>query len=625
MRTSLATVSLSGLLAGKLDAIAEVGFDGVEVFDQDLVVSPMSPREVAARCADLGLTVDLLQPVRDLEGVPPERFDQVLHRVRRKLDVAAELGAPTVLACSNVAPDTCDDVDLSAEQLYAVGELAAERGVRIAFEALAWGRRTSRLARAWDLVARADHPAVGLAVDTFHVLARGDGPGALDGVPGDKLFFLQVADAPHLDMDVLQWSRHHRCFPGQGTLDLVPLVARVLEAGYTGPVSLEVFSDVVRTAETGETALDAYRSLLFLQDQLRRTAFPSRQSEVPPPPRSVDPAFVELAVGPDDDRATSLLTTLGFVRAGEHRSKPVTWWRNGDAHVVLNRGEGTSGRLRPTALAVLADPVSDLISRARALRWPEVTRQRSAGEALLPSLTSPSGVHVLVSASADRPHSWRHDFEPCDRTAGAGSTWRSIDHVGTAVDEWHLNAETSFYRGLFAFEPGPVSEFMEPHGRMRSRVMRPVAGDLRLVVSVADTADDAPLGINQVAFACDDVRWEVRRLRSLGADLLDVPDNYYADLEARFALDDAFVADLREHGLLYDRDSGGELLHTYTPLLDGRFYVELLERRSDYEGFGSANTPVRLALQAAPRTRQRADRQVASVSDEVRRPALRGE
>ena len=105
MRLGIATVSLSGLLADKLDAIAKAGFDGVEIFDQDLVACPMSPPEVAARCADLGLTVDLLQPVRDVEGVPPEHFAAVLHRVRRKLDVAAELGAPTVLACSNVAPD----------------------------------------------------------------------------------------------------------------------------------------------------------------------------------------------------------------------------------------------------------------------------------------------------------------------------------------------------------------------------------------------------------------------------------------------------------------------------------------------------------------------------------------
>jgi 4-hydroxyphenylpyruvate dioxygenase len=125
MRTGIATVSLSGLLADKLPAIAAAGFDGIEVFDNDLVASPLSPREVAVRCADLGLAIDLFQPVRDVEGVPPERFADVLHRVRTKLEVMADLGATTFLACSNTAPGALPDRDLSAEQLHQVGALAA--------------------------------------------------------------------------------------------------------------------------------------------------------------------------------------------------------------------------------------------------------------------------------------------------------------------------------------------------------------------------------------------------------------------------------------------------------------------------------------------------------------------
>ena len=76
---------------------------------------------------------------------------------------------------------------------------------------------------------RADHPAVTLAVDTFHLLARGDDGTALAGVPGDRIGFLQVADAPLLDMNVLEWSRHFRCFPGQGTLDVTGVVAATLD------------------------------------------------------------------------------------------------------------------------------------------------------------------------------------------------------------------------------------------------------------------------------------------------------------------------------------------------------------------------------------------------------------
>jgi len=43
VRTSIATVSLSGSLTQKLHACAEAGFDGVEVFEPDLVASEQSP------------------------------------------------------------------------------------------------------------------------------------------------------------------------------------------------------------------------------------------------------------------------------------------------------------------------------------------------------------------------------------------------------------------------------------------------------------------------------------------------------------------------------------------------------------------------------------------------------
>ena len=108
----------------------------------------------------------------------------------------AELGTTTLLACSNATPGAVDDLDLTAEQLHRVGEVAAEAGVTVAFEALAWGRHVNRVGQAWEAVVRADHPAITLAVDTFHLLARGDDGTALAGVPGDRIGFLQVADAP---------------------------------------------------------------------------------------------------------------------------------------------------------------------------------------------------------------------------------------------------------------------------------------------------------------------------------------------------------------------------------------------------------------------------------------------
>ena len=230
MRTSIATVCLSGTLTEKLHAAAEAGFDGVEIFEPDLVASPASPEEIVALADRLGLSLDLYQPFRDAEGVTEEEFERVLRRARAKFVLMQRLGIDTMLVCSNVGTATIDDDAVSAGQLRRLGEAAAEHGVRIAFEALAWGRYVDDYRRAWRIVELADHDAVGVCLDSFHILSRGHDPAAIEEIPGRKVFFLQLADAPALTMDVLSWSRHHRLFPGEGAFDL-GVVPRARPAG----------------------------------------------------------------------------------------------------------------------------------------------------------------------------------------------------------------------------------------------------------------------------------------------------------------------------------------------------------------------------------------------------------
>ena len=84
--------------------------------------------------------------------------------------------------------------------------------------------------------------------------------------------------------------------------------------------------------------------------------------------------------------------------------------------------------------------------------------------------------------------------------------------------------------------------------------------------------------------------------------MLRIPRNYYDDLEARYALPDETLDALRAHNVLYDRDErGGEFFHAYTEQLDQRFFLEIVERRGGYDGYGAANAAVRLAAQAQRR------------------------
>jgi 4-hydroxyphenylpyruvate dioxygenase len=579
MRRSIATVCLSGTLDDKLLAAAEAGFDGVELFEADLVNASLAPGEIRARAEALGLTIDLYQPFRDFEAMPEPDF----RRAQAKFDVMEALGAPTMLVCSNVSPAATDDDALAASHLHALASLADERGLRIAYEALAWGRHVNDYAHAWEIVAAADHPALGTCLDSFHILSVGSDLSRIAEIPGERIFFLQLADAPRLVMDVLQWSRHYRCFPGQGAFELADFVARVLATGYAGPLSLEVFNDVFRQADPGRTAVDAMRSLRVLEDQLGRTPLPQS-------PRLDGFAFVELGVDSGSAPETeALLATLGFAHVGPHRSKPVQLWQHGEIRIVLNHGVGDED---PEVVAVAvesADPERSA-ARAEALCAPVLDRRRNPGEADLAAVAAPDGTSLFFC----RTPSWLDDFLALAPSADAEAVPISrIDHITLAQPFDAFDEAGLFYRSVLDLRPGDSSELAAPGGLLRSRAY--AGGGVRIALNVPALAGTHQAELQHVAFACEDALAAARALRERGAPLLPIPGNYYDDLEARFDLD--FVDALRELGVLYDRDENGELLHFYTARVGGRMFFEFLERRDGYDGYGAVNSPVRLAAQ----------------------------
>ncbi|WP_369264003.1 bifunctional sugar phosphate isomerase/epimerase/4-hydroxyphenylpyruvate dioxygenase family protein [Streptomyces sp. R35] len=591
MRTSIATVSLSGSLTEKLTAAARAGFDGVEVFENDLLASPLTPEEIRARTADLGLSIDLYQPMRDVEAVPEEEFARNLRRARHKFELMRRLGADTVLVCSSVSPLAVDDDALAADQLCRLADVAGEFGVRVAYEALAWGRHVSTYDHAWSIVEAADHPCLGTCLDSFHILARGSDPKGIEDIPGEKIFFLQLADAPLMAMDVLQWSRHYRCFPGQGGFDIAGLLGHVMSAGYRGPLSLEVFNDVFRQAEAGPTAVDARRSLLVLQEATGLATPPA-----PVVPTGV--AFAEL-VTPDVAPVTTVLGALGFTRTARHRSKPVDLWQQGEARVLVNTGP--AARRDGTALAAIGlespDPAA-AARRAESLLAPVLPRRRALEDAPLDAVAAPDGTELFFCAT-DRPElpSWTGDFEPVEHQADTPSTTR-IDHVAL-TQPWHQFDEAAlFHSSVLGLSAQDSVDVADPYGLHRSRAVTNADGSVRIALGVGPAPTDDGARAQHIALATDDVVAAARRFRDAGGRLLPMPANYYDDLAARHEFADGELETYRELGILYDCDQDGEFRHCYTETV-GRVFFELVQRDGGYRGYGAQNAPVRLAAQHA--------------------------
>ncbi|MGI4777358.1 MAG: bifunctional sugar phosphate isomerase/epimerase/4-hydroxyphenylpyruvate dioxygenase family protein [Janthinobacterium lividum] len=629
MHRSIATVSLSGTLRQKLAAIAAAGFDGIELFEADFINFQGTAAELGRIVADLGLTIDLYQPFRDFEGMPEPLFRRSLDRAERKFDLMQAMGAPLMLCCSNTSPATIDDPALAAAQLHELAERAARRGLRVGFEALAWGRKTTRYGQAWDIVRRADHPSLGLILDSFHTLSLKDDPAGIADIPGEKIFFLQMADAPLLDMSVLQWARHYRSFPGQGDFDVVDFFVQTLRAGYTGPLSLEIFNDVFRETPNRRVAVDAMRSLLYLESEAKtRLAVPSAPaaapsiglSSMPPLPKLEGLTFIEFAA---DDTAARTLDTLfgqfGFRRVGRHRSKAVSLYRQGDVHLLVNAQPDSFASERfaahGTSVCALgirtADPQA-AIERATAMRSQRHDSPLGPDETTVPAIVAPGGnlLH-FVPASLGLDGLYEADFVLDGASAARGKTDAvplAIDHValGLAVDQ--LDTWVLFARAVLGLEPGESLELADPFGLIRSRGVANTDRTVRLVLNVSTSQRTRTArmlnvtgggAVHHIALRCSDIFETVTRMREDGVRFVPISRNYHDDLSTRLDIPAVLVERMREVGVLFDRSAAGDYLHVYTESLEGEgTFFEIVQRIGTYDGYGASNAPARMAAQA---------------------------
>ncbi|MFA6267006.1 MAG: TIM barrel protein [Pseudolabrys sp.] len=616
MKTSIATVSLSGNLKEKLEAIAAAHFDGVEIFENDFLTFDGSARDVARMTADLGLAITLYQPFRDFEGMPGELRTRAFDRVRRKFDLMRELGADAMLICSNTSPAALGGIDRAADDLAELGQIAAERNIRVGYEALAWGRFVNDHRDAWEIVRRADHPNVGLVLDSFHTLARKIPPSSIRSIPKDKILIVQLADAPALELDVLQWSRHLRNMPGQGDLPVTDFMLAVAATGYDGYLSLEIFNDQFRSGAPGFIALDGKRSLLALVDKVKRTQ-PGLYASVPelPPPTSVDGVeFIEFASG-DEEAADleKLLETLGFHRAARHRSKSVALYEQGDIRIVVNTereglahssyiSHGTSAY----AVGLKVPDARRTIARAQALDAQVFRQKPHEGEVELPAIRGiGGGLLYFFDGEGALAHIWETEFAR-EKTKAPRAHLTRVDHVAQTMSYDEMLTWILFYTSIFAVEKSPTVDIVDPGGLVRSRVIENKDGRFRLTLNGVESRRtfagqfiERSFGssIQHVAFEAADIFATADALEGAGFQPLSIGPNYYDDLQARFDLTDDFVAQLRARQILYDRDGGGEFFQMYSPVFRDGFFFEIVERRGGYAGYGAPNAIFRIASQ----------------------------
>ena len=181
----------------------------------------------------------------------------------------------------------------------------------------------------------------------------------------------------------------------------------------------------------------------------------------------------------------------------------------------------------------------------------------------------------------------------------------SIDHLALAQPFDHFDEAALFYRSVLGLEDDEAEEYAAPFGLIRSLAVRDTERRVRLGLSVpvlrrGEWAPGVPHP-QHITLATDDIERTAATLRTNGARLLTIPDNYYDDLEARLELPRGLSEMLRRVGAMYDEDASGSYLQLFTPILGSRVFFEIVQRVSGYEGYGVVNDPVRMAAHRAGR------------------------
>lgn len=617
MNCSIATVSVSGTLDAKLRAIAAAGYGGAEVFENDLLSSALGAGEIGRLMADLGLACTMFQPFRDLEGMPEPERAAAFERIRRKFDVMDQLGTDLVLLCSNCSPLASPERARMLDDLHELGELAAAHGKRVGYEGLAWGRHVFDHRDAWALVRDVDHPAIGLVLDSFHSLSRAVPSASIGEIRADKLFLVQVADAPLIALDHLNWSRHFRCMPGQGDFALAEYAAAIRRTGYQGWWSLEIFNDRFRAGSASQVALDGLRSLHLLDDQSAQLV----GAPPPMPPRVAAQGieFIEFAASHEEaEDFARMFTALGFAPVARHRSKQVTRWRQGGINLVVNsEPEGLAhsfdvvhgGSVCAIGLAVPDQQAA--LARAEALDIPRFAQAVGPDEWEIPSLRAVGGSLLYLVDTASREAMWAEEF-PHPLPGAPRADLTRIDHIAQSMHYEEFLSWLLYYTALLDLAKTPQLEIADPMGLVYSQAVENADRSVRITLNGSAAAQSLTsrfiqnyfgAGVQHIAFATDDVFAAAAHARAAGLPMLEIGPNYYADLEARFGLDPALVARMAELNLLYDRDGTAEYFQFYSRAVAKRVFFEVVERRG-YDHYGATNAAIRLSAQAKFRDEQ---------------------
>jgi 4-hydroxyphenylpyruvate dioxygenase len=240
---------------------------------------------------------------------------------------------------------------------------------------------------------------------------------------------------------------------------------------------------------------------------------------------------------------------------------------------------------------------------ARGVREPHEEADQDGTVRLATIATYGETLHTFVERDGYEG-SFLPGYVPVEGADGDAGLLAGIDHVVGNVELGRLDQWVSYYEDVFGFTEMihfSDEDISTEYSALMSKVM--ADGNGRVKFPLNEPAEGARksqieefleyyggAGVQHIALATTDIVRTVRTLRGRGVRFLNTPGSYYEELPGRVGEIDEDLEDLRELGILADRDDEGYLLQIFTKPLGDRptLFLELIERHGA-RGFGEGN------------------------------------
>lgn len=225
--------------------VAELaGYGGIELWNNELdafIAAGGSLAQVRRALEDAGLAVPDLIALHGWIDCTLEEYPRVRDEARRRMEQAAALGAPYIIASP---PRSRADLERAAERYRDLLALGREVGVKPSMEFLGFVEQIKTIRTAWYIVERAGDPDGTIVMDSFHIYNGGSTLEDLRAVPGQRISMFHINDAPPAPPPG-SLTDADRVMPGDGVIDLPAMLRTLDEIGYSGPISLELFNQAL--------------------------------------------------------------------------------------------------------------------------------------------------------------------------------------------------------------------------------------------------------------------------------------------------------------------------------------------------------------------------------------------